>query len=162
MDASSAKVLIELYQNNHDIIHQQLAAISHEESLLQLPFRGNCLNWVVGHILGTRGEALDLMGLPGTLSPAEEKIYGYGSEPITGPENACDLMAMVNRLDESLERVIQGLDSLSAAELNKEVSIWRGPMPLIEALSFVQWHEAYHTGQLEFLRQLAGKNDKVI
>lgn len=162
MDASSPKILVELYQNNHDIIHKQLAEISHEDSLLQLPFRGNCMNWVVGHILGVRGEALELMGLPGTLNPAEEKIYGYGSDPLTDAEKACDLTSMVNRLDESLDKVINGLVSLSSAELDCQVSIWRGPMPLIAALSFIQWHESYHTGQLELLRQLAGKNDKVI
>jgi uncharacterized damage-inducible protein DinB len=162
MGTSSANILVELYKYNHDIIHQQLAEISHEESLLQLPFRGNCMNWVVGHILGVRGEALELMGLPGTLNLAEEKVYGYGSDPLADPANACDLGSMVKRLDDSLARVIYGLDSLSSAELNSQVRIWRGPMPLIAALSYVQWHESYHTGQLELLRQLAGKNDKVI
>jgi hypothetical protein len=29
-------------------------------------------------------------------------------------------------------------------------------------ITFLQWHETYHLGQLEPLRQLAGKNDKVI
>jgi len=162
METASAKVLIELYKNNHDIIHKQLTEISHDESLMQLPFRGNCMNWVVGHILGVRGEALKLMGLSGTLNAAEEKVYGYGSDPLTDPAKACDLTSMVNRLDESLARIIDGLDSLTPAELDRQVRIWRGPMPLMAALSFIQWHESYHTGQLELLRQLAGKNDKVI
>jgi uncharacterized damage-inducible protein DinB len=162
METSSPKVLIELYKNNHDIIHKQLTEISQAESLMQLPFRGNCMNWVVGHILGVRGEALELMGLPGTLSAAEEKVYGYGSDPLTDPAKAGDLSSMVNRLDESLARIMDGLDSLPLAEFDRQVRIWRGPMPLMAALSFIQWHESYHTGQLELLRQLAGKNDKVI
>ena len=159
MTPSSANTLIELYKYNHEIIHMQLAGISHLESLMQLPFRGNCMNWVVGHILGARGDALALMGLPGTLTPEEEKTYGYGSEPLTDPAKASNLRSLMDRLDESLERVINGLLS---ADLDKEVTIWRGQMPLLTALSFVQWHESYHTGQLELLRQLAGKNDKVI
>ncbi len=69
---------------------------------------------------------------------------------------------MVSRLDDSLTRVVNGLAALTPADLDCQVRIWRGPMPLIEALSYVQWHESYHTGQLEMLRQLAGKNDKVI
>ena len=162
MDSSSPKILVEIYKNNHEIIHKQLAEISHADSLLQLPFRGNCLNWVVGHILGIRGDALELMGLPGTLNSAEEHIYGYGSDPLTDPAKACELGEMVARLDESLTRVIDGLLAQSSADLDRQVRIWRGPMPLIEALSFIQWHESYHTGQLELLRQLAGKNDKVI
>jgi hypothetical protein len=31
-----------------------------------------------------------------------------------------------------------------------------------ERLTFANWYETYHVGQLEFLRQLAGKNDTVI
>ncbi len=162
METDLPKVLIELYKNNHEIIHKQLNEISQEESLLQLPFRGNCMNWVVGHILGVRGEALELIGLPGTLNAAEEKIYGYGSDPLTDPAKACNLNAMLNRLDEALARVINGLNSMPSTEFERQVRIWRGPMTLLTALSFIQWHESYHSGQLELLRQLAGKNDKII
>jgi hypothetical protein len=31
-----------------------------------------------------------------------------------------------------------------------------------QQIRFSHWHETYHVGQLELLRQLAGKNDKVI
>ena len=31
-----------------------------------------------------------------------------------------------------------------------------------EQIAFSNWHETYHVGQLELLRQLAGKDDKVI
>ena len=162
MRTSSSQVLINLFKNNHDIIHDQLNGITQDESLIQPPFRGNCMNWVIGHILGVRGDCLEVMGLPGTLTKAENKVYGYGSDPLTGCDNAQDLSTMLKRLDASLEAVVSKLGSLSAAELDRQVEIWRGKVSLIEALSFMQWHESYHTGQLELLRQLAGKNDKVI
>ncbi|NHZ72498.1 MAG: hypothetical protein GWP17_05390, partial [Aquificales bacterium] len=31
-----------------------------------------------------------------------------------------------------------------------------------DRIASLHWHETYHTGQLEILRQLAGKNDSVI
>ncbi|MEM8861967.1 MAG: hypothetical protein AAGD96_26900, partial [Chloroflexota bacterium] len=31
-----------------------------------------------------------------------------------------------------------------------------------ERLLFLAWHEGYHVGQTEYLRQLAGKDDKII
>jgi hypothetical protein len=161
MDTIS-QVLIDLFKNNHDIIHMQLKEITHYESLIKPPFRGNCMNWVVGHILGVRGDCLEVMGLPGTLNDDEVKIYGYGSEPLTDTARACDLNIMEEKLDKSLERIVNKLGSLSPVELDQKVQIWRGTVTLIEALSFMQWHESYHTGQLELLRQLAGKNDKVI
>lgn len=158
----AAKTLIDLLQFNHDIIHLQLKDITHAESLVQPPFRGNCMNWVIGHILGVREEYLELLGLPGVLSETEKIIYGYGSEPIVDPTRASDLNSLVKRLDASLDILVNKLGNLSQAELDNQVQIWRGPLPLAEALSFMQWHEAYHTGQLELLRQLAGKNDHVI
>ena len=162
MSTSSSQILINLFKNNHDIIHRQLIGITQDESLIQPPFRGNCMNWVIGHILGVRGEILELMGLPGTLTEAELKVYGYGSDPLTGCDNAQDLPAMLKRLDDSLKAIVNKLGSLSSDELDRQIEIWRGKVPLIEALSLLQWHESYHTGQLELLRELTGKNDKII
>ncbi len=162
MTPPAAKTLMDLMQFNNETIHMQLKDISHDQSLLQLPFRGNCLNWVIGHILEVRQEWLDMLGLPGIMTEAERKSYGYGSEEITCADQAIDLDSLVKRLDESQVTLAAKLESLSQAELDREVEIWRGKVPLAQALSFFQWHDAYHTGQLEQLRQLAGKDDKVI
>ena len=35
-------------------------------------------------------------------------------------------------------------------------------MPLADFLFFLYFHDSYHTGQAEPLRQLAGKDDKII
>jgi uncharacterized damage-inducible protein DinB len=162
MTPPAAKTLIDLLQFNHEIIHLQLKDITHAESLLQPPFRGNCMNWVIGHILDVRQGWLTLLGLPGILTEDEQKVYGYGSEPITTVAQASHLDSLVKRLDESLVTLVDKLENITQADLDHEVEIWRGPLPLAQALSFMQWHEAYHTGQLELLRQLAGKNDHVI
>jgi uncharacterized damage-inducible protein DinB len=162
MTPPAAKTLIDLLQFNHEIIHLQLKDITHAESLLQPPFRGNCMNWVIGHILDVRQGWLNLLGLPGILTEDEQKVYGYGSEPITTVAQASHLDSLVKRLDESLVTLVDKLENITQADLDHEVEIWRGPLPLAQALSFMQWHEAYHTGQLELLRQLAGKNDHVI
>jgi uncharacterized damage-inducible protein DinB len=162
MTPPAAITLIDLLQFNHEAIHMQLKDITHAESLLQLPFRGNCMNWVVGHILDARQEWLNLLGLPGTMTGDERKTYGYGSEPITSAAQAVLLDSLMKRLDESLATLVSKLETLTQADLDREVEIWRGKMPAAQALSFFQWHETYHTGQVEQLRQLTGKNDKVI
>ena len=162
MSTPSAKILIELLKNNHSIMHQQVKDVTQVESMVQPPFRGNCLNWDIGHLLDVYGEMLEEMGLPGTMSEAEKKTYGYGSEPLCDAAKAGDLNAMLARLDKALPVIVEKLDSLSAEELERKVKIWRGEVSLIEALFFMQWHASFHTGQLELLRQLSGKNDKVI
>ncbi len=162
MKNTANQTFIDIYEQNHNVLHKQVEGITHDESLLQPPFRGNCMNWVVGHILGIRDQCLKLMGLPGMLSEYEQKVYGYGSEPLTNAAQAVDLDVLLKRLDESLGILVSGLACLEPEDLEREVRIWRGPMPLGEAIAYMQWHESYHTGQLELLRQLAGKNDHVI
>jgi len=36
--------------------------MSQADSLIQLPFRSNCMNWIVGHILTNRYNVLRLLG----------------------------------------------------------------------------------------------------
>lgn len=162
MKTSTSHILIELFNFNNEIIHTQVKGLTQTESLLQPPFQGNCLNWVIGHIVGVRSQCLKQMELPGVQSDAENKIYGYGSDPLTDPAKACDLQAMLQKIDESLQTIVDKLGSLSETDMEREVKIWRGNVALSEALAFMQWHESYHSGQLELLRQLAGKNDKTI
>jgi hypothetical protein len=42
------------------------------------------------------------------------------------------------------------------------VKDFRGEITLGNRLFFIYYHETYHVGQTELLRQLAGKNDKII
>ena len=162
MPTSTTQILIFLFQTNHEIIHMQLKDITHAQSLLQPPFRGNCMNYDIGHILGAYDWCMGEMGLPSALSEAEAKVYGHGGEPLTDAVNASDLNTMVKRLDESLEKIVSRLGNLSEAEQKREIKLFDEPWPLIQGLYFMFWHIAYHSGQLELLRQLAGKNDKVI
>jgi uncharacterized damage-inducible protein DinB len=140
----------------------QLKDVTHDESLVQPSFRGNCLNWVLGHILVMRLGWNDMLGLPRFLTEAEAKVYDYGSEPVTCAEEALPLDYLLKKLDENQEELATRLETLTQADMDREVETWRGKVPLVQALSFNQWHESYHTGQLELLRQLSGKNDRVI
>lgn len=54
--------LIESLERNLYIIKVQTQGLTHADSLLQLPFRGNCLNWVVGHIAANRNTMLYFLG----------------------------------------------------------------------------------------------------
>ena len=48
---------------DYNVLLAQLEGLTHEDSLLQVPFRGNCLNWVLGHILTYRATMLEIVGL---------------------------------------------------------------------------------------------------
>ncbi len=148
-----------LLEDNHEMIQTQVKDVTQAESMLQLPFKGNCLNWVVGHILDTYSTCLEWMGQPAIRSEAEARTYGYGSEPCTDPARACDLVDMLKRLDLAAKQIPVTLASLTPIELEREIELWRGNVSLMEALFFMLCHVYYHTGQLEQLRELAGKNE---
>ena len=65
---------------------------------------------------------------------------------------------MTEPIQQSQKQILAALERTSQESLNQP----DGEGTVGGSLSFLYWHEAYHTGQTEYLRQLAGKNDKVI
>ena len=78
--------LAEFYGRNVQIIKMQTGGLTHEDSLIQLPFRANCLNWVVGHILANRCNILDLLGADDLRPGVNLDHYERESDPIQGPD----------------------------------------------------------------------------
>ena len=154
-----AEVIAKFFGVNYRVIQRQLDGLTHEDSLLQLPFRGNCLNWVLGHIIASRNGVLNLLGEASIWNDEEAAPYISGSEPITGPESPhLHLEKIMAALEQSQAQILAALERTSQEALNQP----DGDGTVGDSLSFLYWHEAYHVGQTEYLRQLAGKNDKVI
>lgn len=141
-------------------LRKQTDGLTHADSLLQLPFRGNCLNWTVGHILFARNNLCKMMGIRPFWTDEETAPYGRDSVPIT-PENAHIAHRLENLLalhERSQGIIIPAIEHLTEADLQKPfrdnvVGYW---------LARSAYHEAYHVGQTEILRQLAGKNDQIL
>jgi len=151
------------FERNLEMIKMQTKGLSHEDSLLQPPFRGNCLNWVLGHIVETRDRILELLGELPIGGEGVRARYGYGSEPVCADgEGVLRLETLLEALERSQERINAALQRITAAELAKETEDHRGKTTVAERLFFLYFHETYHVGQTELLRQLAGTNDKVI
>ena len=62
MDYPTAQSLSQSYGSTHWLINRLVDGLSNADSLVQPPFEANCLNWVVGHILAGRNEALSYLG----------------------------------------------------------------------------------------------------
>ena len=148
---------------NLDIIKAQTKGLSHADSLLQLPFRGNCLNWVLGHIAGNRDSIVQSLGEEPILSEAQLARYGYGSEPVCGAEEGIlELAELLATLESAQKGIAARLAGMTQDDLATEVESFLGTTTLAQLLFFLYWHESYHVGQTEILRQLAGKDDAVI
>jgi uncharacterized damage-inducible protein DinB len=155
----SLEAFRQIAERNYGVIKLQTKDLTNEDSLIQPPFRGNCLNWVLGHITYYRSRLLGTLGEPADWLAEQLPRYQRESEPITGAtEGVLSLEQLLNLLEQSQERLVAALQQLPAESL-QEV---KGEKTVGELFTLLQWHETYHLGQLEFLRQLAGKNDKVI
>ncbi|MBU0496013.1 MAG: DinB family protein [Chloroflexi bacterium] len=162
MTYPDAETLTQSFALTQQVIHLQTEGLTHADSLLQPPFRGNCLNWVLGHIVEGRNRALVALGEPPIWGETETARYQRGAAPITRDKPAQPLEDLLRDLDESQERIATALARLAPGALAQSVQIGQHERSRGGHVAFLHWHETYHTGQLELLRQLAGTNDVVI
>ena len=144
-----------LFGYNHYAIGVNARDLTHQESLRCPEPGGNCANWVLGHIVHTRGAILGLLGEKPVWDPAEGERYKRGSTPITGA-TARPFPEILDALDRSQERVMAGLERVKPEELGTG-----GEDSLAGKLATLQFHEAYHAGQLGLLRRVAGKKGAI-
>jgi len=151
------------FKRNVLVVEMQTKGLSHADSLLQPETRGNCMNWVLGHMAVSRDTVLTWLGEEGLLAEAERERYGRYSEPIL--EDGEDVM----QLERVLELFNEGQASIEAAlakhtleDMDKMTGEEGKERRLGDRLIFYFFHDCYHTGQLEYLRQLAGTDDEVI
>jgi hypothetical protein len=159
MSYPDAEYISQSYASNHWLIRKLTEGLTHADSLAQAPFKANCLNWVVGHILSGRVEALNFMGVPSFWSEEERAHYVTGSDPITSDAQALPFGKLLSDLDLSQEQIEDTLSEISDEALAEVVETRFGPRPVGEHVASLHWHETYHLGQLELLRELAGPSE---
>lgn len=158
--STSAK-LIQSYQTNTWLIGKQAAGLSHDDSVIQLPFRSNCFNWVLGHMLVSRDRVLRLLAQEAVLTDEQTVLYESESAPIVDASRAAPFEKLLSAVSESQARIESGLQNATDDKLSAPVSEENG-QTVADRISGLHWHETYHLGQLEILRQAAGKDDKVV
>ena len=85
----SAQIFIEQLNVARWLLQNNTAEITDEDSLIQPEPGGNCLNWIVGHIVGARDLMLaDVLGGEGVLSTETRERYNRGSDPIESSDEA--------------------------------------------------------------------------
>ena len=67
----NAEDLIGAFERNLSVMKRQLAGLTHEDCLQQPASRGNCMNWVLGHIADARNSVLRMLGQETVLTKEE-------------------------------------------------------------------------------------------
>ena len=162
IDASGLNMIL---QRNFGVIQRQIKDITHEQSLMQPPFRGNCMNWVLGHLVMSRQRILIMTNQPTVWTQEQCNRYERGSEPIVDDSEALPFDKIAADLLTSQQRILAWLENAKPEDLDVEIiphNIPADAAPIWDWMEFLLWHEAYHLGNLELQRQLAGMNDRVI
>ena len=156
--------LADSFKRNLLVLKMQTKGLTHKQSLMQLPFRGNCMNWIAGHLVTNRNNVLKLLGAADLIEDVDVSQYQRDSEPIT-PEsnNIIPLDSLLEMLERSQDHLEHLLDEITVRDLD-QVGAFSGnrEMTIAEWVLFFLFHDTYHTGQSEILRQAAGIDDKVI
>jgi hypothetical protein len=140
------------------------AGVTHAESLVQPHPAGNCLNWVVGHLLWVFEITLPMLGEEPVLGAGALERYIRGSEPLREEAEALGFRALMDAWEEAARRLDAGLARLTVEEMAGSASKHPGAEPgesIRSLLSGVLFHQAYHAGQTGVLRRLIGKEGAI-
>lgn len=144
-------------------LHLQTDGLTHAESLIQLPFRGNCMNWTLGHLLLCREELFDILGASRVFPPDTFARYDSGTAPITADSaDVIRLERLLEMLDQQAPPLTDLIANTSEEKYATTVQVGKNTRKLAQRVLFYFFHEANHVGELSILRQLAGKDDQII
>jgi len=99
---------------------------------------------IVWHVAAWKHVAAD--GLDSGVFPDVEAVLPH--EP--------GWMGLLAWLESGQARLVRSLDGLSAADLDRMLTLEGQPMPLYELFSHMIEHDQYHAGQVNLLRQQRG------
>jgi len=154
----TSEKLLKMFKINYQATKVNIEGISDEASLIRPRPAGNNVNWVFGHIIASRKLILELVGEEAVLTPDEAFPYrrGAGEKDIPNLTPFSRLKEAFSLSQTSLKRGMQKLsDNDLNSVLDKDESREQ-ESTLQDSLSFLQFHETYHVGQLGLLRRLIG------
>lgn len=147
-----------------DVVRANVDGLTHEDSLIQPHPGGNCLNWVLGHLLSVYNETLPLLSQEPVMSGDLLERYARGAPPIRNRAEALDFQELLTTWDDAVQRVDAGLAALAPDVLDRPVpdSPSGDPDETVRSLlTVVMFHQAYHAGQTAVLRRIAGKEGAI-
>jgi hypothetical protein len=152
-----------MLEGNLELIKEQIKDVSDSEMLIQPPNGGNCMLWTLGHLTESLIPILRFLDGKKPEGLTDLSRFERGSEPILGPEaglmTASELMTAYEVLHQA---VLEKLEPMTDADFDEEVPGFGRPARRGWMLFFMEFHHAYHIGQLELLRNLAGHTEKII
>jgi hypothetical protein len=134
------------------LIHRFVEGVTHEESVLQLPFEHNCMNWILGHIVTNRSHVLETVSVAHAWREEVRALYHTETAPIRPEDKSVQIESLVKYLDESVELLKDALENVDDEWLDEKHTNYRGEKTRYAHVTGFHWHESFHLGQLEILK----------
>jgi hypothetical protein len=152
MPTPKAQSIIQDCEFHNRIMHHFIDDVSHEESVLQLPFEHNCMNWILGHIVTNRSHVLETVGAAHDWQEEVRVLYHQDTQPVTQESPSIQFEKLIAYLDESVHLLKAALEDVSEEWLEENHSNYRGEKTRYAHVTSFHWHESFHLGQLEILK----------
>src|SRR6187455_3596107 len=101
---TSNGILRFLYDFNHVAITRNCEGLIHNETLIRPVPKGNCANWVLGHIVYNRSFILTLVKQQPLWGEGEGDMYARESKPLE-PGDAMPFARLLSDLEETQVRL---------------------------------------------------------
>ena len=136
-------------KSSHMVLNHNLKDITHEESLVTPAQGGNSINWILGHIIISRDDIRELIGLD-KLYGDEMKMYHRGAKGVNQSE-LLDFSKLLDMYNEGQKMIEDKLKEIDLRDDNEKYRM----------VTFLAFHESYHTGQTGILRRIIGKEGAI-
>jgi uncharacterized damage-inducible protein DinB len=143
-----------IFAFSDSLVLQAIEGLTDEELWRPLTTSNNPLLWVAGHIVQTRATVLQMLG--------EQAETGWGSlfdrgAKIGNPQDYPSGTEVARAMREISPRLHTALAALQDEQLNRPASLpVQGLKTLTDELAFFALHDAYHVGQLAYVRKGLG------
>ena len=144
-----------IFQTNDGLIRQTLSELPADALWKQPAGGGNSIMWIVGHITQTRAGMLSLLG--DRASTGWGELFRRGAQK-QDPSAYPEARAIKAKGIELTKQLQAKLAALTDDELAAPVTAVKLPNvnTVVEALAFFAFHEAYHVGQLGYVKKALG------
>lgn len=149
-----------IYRANTDIISKAIADVRPEDWFRKPGDDSNHLMWLLGHVIVHRG--LVLKNLGNQWDGSWEPLFKRGSERVDDAEypSINEMRAAWSQISEQLKTALrEAPEDVLSKPLPEELPSF--DHKLSGLVAFLAFHDAYHTGQISFLRKWLGYGQTV-
>lgn len=148
---------------HHQVLQVTLEGLSHEDCLKRPEPGGNCINWILGHLLVSRQWMLSFFDCQWDIPTNAISVYQRGSSGDV-ESSFLPLDKLLSLWEESSSLLMTEIGKLTPEKMSAMVPV-KAPFTKEDTLErryfFLYFHESYHLGQIGLLRRLIGKDGAI-